>query len=134
MGLEAFTLATIADMDCGRIRVAFEHALARCQDDCKDRPDLKTSRKIALVLHLEPVCEKGRLESVDVTFKITDTIPKRESKSYNMKAVAGGLLFNEASPDDVRQMTIDMAPKPTLVTDEEDEEPPRSGKDAAYVG
>lgn len=133
MGLEAFTLATIADMDGGRIRLAFEHALARCQDDCKDRPDLKTSRKIALVLHLEPVCEKGHLESVDVTFKITDTIPKRESKSYNMKAVAGGLLFNEASPEDVRQMSLDMAPQPQLVEDEDDEDKPR-GKEAAYVG
>jgi len=111
MALEAFTLATIAEMDGGRIRAAFEMALRRLEADCKDRPGVESARKLALVPHMTPVCDGGDLDSVNITFKITDTVPKRESKSYNMQAVPGGLLFNDASPEDVRQGTLDMARK-----------------------
>ena len=37
--------------------------------------------------------------------------PARESRSYNMRAKNRGLLFNELSPEDVDQMTIDDAPR-----------------------
>lgn len=110
--LEKFTLATLVDMDGGRIKTAFEQALQRLESDCKDRPGVKRSRQLQLVLDLTPVADGGDLDSVNVTFKIKESIPKRESKAYNMQAVAGGLLFNDASPEDVRQKTLDMAPKP----------------------
>lgn len=111
--LEKFTLATIADMDGGRIRTAFEQALKRIEADCKDRPGVKAARKLELVLTMTPVADDGDLDSVNVTFRIKDSVPKRESKSYNMQAVPGGLLFNDASPEDVHQMSLDMAPKPS---------------------
>ncbi len=113
MALEKFSLQTLAEMDGGRIRLAFEAALKRLEADCKDRPGVKTARKLALLVSMEPVADDGELDSVNVTFRITDTIPKRQSKAYNMQAVPGGLLFNDASPDDVHQMSLDMAPKPT---------------------
>lgn len=112
MALEKFNLATIADMDGGRIRAAFEQALARLEADLKDRPAVKTARKLELILDLTPVSDGGELDSVNVKFRVKDNVPKRESKAYNMQAVAGGLLFNDASPEDVRQKTLDMAPKP----------------------
>lgn len=115
--LEKFTLATIAEMDGGRIKTAFEQALKRIEADCKDRPGVKAARKLELVLTMTPIADDGELDSVDVTFRIKDAVPKRESKSYNMQAVAGGLLFNDASPEDVRQMSLDMAPKPTAQTE-----------------
>ena len=113
MALEKFSLATIADMDGGRIREAFEQALKRIEADLKDRPGVKTARTLELGLMATPVAEGGDLESVNMQFRVKDSVPKRESKSYNMQAVPGGLLFNDASPDDVRQMSLDMAPKPT---------------------
>lgn len=113
MALEKFSLATIADMDGGRIRAAFEQALRRIEADLKDRPGVKGARKLELVLDLKPVGEEGELDSVNVTFRIKDNVPKRESKAYNMQAVPGGLLFNDASPEDVRQKTLDMTPKPS---------------------
>lgn len=113
MALEKFTLATIADMDGGRIRQAFEAALKRLEDDCKDRPAVKAGRTLELVLQMVPVADDGELDSVDITFRIKDKVPKRESKTYNMQSVRGGLLFNDASPEDVRQKTLDMAPKPS---------------------
>lgn len=112
MALEKFSIATLAKMDQGRIAAALEQALKRCEDDCKDRPAVKDARKVNLLISLEPVEDGGELESVDITFKITDTVPKRCSKTYNMKAARGGLLFNELSPDDVNQKTLDMAPSP----------------------
>lgn len=112
MALEKFNLATIADMDGGRIRAAFEQALARLEADLKDRPAVKTARKLELILDLTPVSDGGELDSVNVKFRVKDNVPKRESKAYNMQAVAGGLLFNDASPEDVKQKTLDMAPRP----------------------
>lgn len=112
MALEQFSLATLAEMDGGRIRAAFEQALKRLEADCKDRPGVKRSRQLQLIVDMEPVADDGELDSVNVTFRIKESIPKRESKPYNMQAVPGGLLFNDASPEDVRQMSLDMAPKP----------------------
>lgn len=108
MGLEKFSLEALASMDNGRICAAFEHAMKRCESDCKDRPALKEARNVTLAVSLEPVAaDNGELESVNLTFKIKDSVPKRCSKSYNMKAVPGGLLFNDLSPEDVRQGTLD---------------------------
>ena len=113
MGLEKFDMGTLTELDGGRIRTAFEQALKRLETDCKDRPNVKAARKLELVITMTPLPDDaGDLDSVDVKFRVKDSVPKRESKAYNMRAVPGGLLFNELSPDDVRQQTLDMAPKP----------------------
>ena len=116
MPIEKFQLGSLSTIDGGRINEAFEQALKRCEMDCKDRPATAKARKVALTAELVPVCTpQGDLESVDVTFQIKDTVPTRESATYNMKAVPGGLLFNELSPEDVRQGTID-EPQPKELT------------------
>ena len=120
MALEKFTLATLADMDGGRIKAAFEQALDRCRYDCEDRPAVDGARTITLTVKMKPVAnDNGDLGSVDVTFDLNEKLPKRGSKSYNMQAVVGGLLFNELSPDEVKQKTLDMAGKngPRAVAD-----------------
>ena len=97
----------------GRMAEAFNQALARVYDDCKDRPELKTARKITLTVSMKPRAEQGgSLDTVDVAFDVKDNVPKRESRTYNMTAGRGGLLWNELSPDEVRQKTLDMAPAP----------------------
>lgn len=114
MALEKFTLATLAAMDGGRIKEAFEQAVNRCRFDCEDRPAVEGGRKVTLCVTLEPIPDdSGELGSVDVSFDLTEKLPKRASKTYNMQAVTGGLLFNELSPDEVKQKTLDMAPKPS---------------------
>ena len=113
MGLEKFDLAVLASMDDGRIREAFEQALKRCELDCKDRPALDEARKVTMAVSLVPVVgEQGDLDSVNIVVKILDTLPKRCSKAYNMKATRGGLLFNELSADDVNQATLEFEPQP----------------------
>jgi hypothetical protein len=117
MAVERFELSALSTIDGGRINAAFQQALARCEADCRDRPGTGKPRKIALVVTMTPLCDDSAdLESVNVHFQITDTIPKRESKVYNMKADRKGLLFNELAPEDVRQTTID-EPQPRKVKD-----------------
>lgn len=112
--LEKFDLATLSRMDNGRIATAFEQALSRLRYDCEDRPAVEGKRTLTLSVVLEPVAaDDGALASVDVTFALSEKLPKRASKSYNMESVAGGLLFNELSPDEVKQKTLDMQPKPS---------------------
>lgn len=113
MALEKFMLGTLATMDDGRINAAFNAALKRVEMDCHDRPGVKTARKIEIVMLVEPVADEGELDSVNVSFVIKDNVPKRQSKAYNMRAERGGLIYNEVSPEDVRQLTLDMVPRPT---------------------
>ncbi len=108
MGLQNFNLESLSTIDGGRIKEAFEQLVKRCEGDCKDRPALTTARTIGLVVKFEPVPNDfGDLDSVNVTFDIKESLPKRSSKPYNMRAVPGGLLFNEMSPEDVDQGTLE---------------------------
>lgn len=112
MALEKFNLEALAKIDGGRLAVVFEQALRRVQEDLHDRPNLKKPRKVEVHITFKPVPHDSDLDSVDVSFQVKDNVPKRESKEYNMLAVRGGLAFNELSPDEVRQGTLDMAPGP----------------------
>lgn len=113
MTVKKFDLESIVTIDGGRVNEAFAQALRRCELDCGDRPATPDSRKINLTCELVPVCSpSGELESVNVSFQIKDNLPTRKSSKYNMKATVGGMLFNELSPEDVRQATIDDAPGP----------------------
>lgn len=120
MGVEQFTIDQLAKMDGGRLGIVVEQLMRTCQADCQDRPGLGTARKVQITLSLKPeMADNGELESIDVGFEFDVSLPKRKSKTYNMSAVPGGLLFNDASPDDIRQRTLDMAPKPEATEEEE---------------
>lgn len=106
MPLETFNTASLANLDGGRIRQGLDLAIARAQSDCADRPGLKKGRRVTLEITITPVQEGDSLDSCTVEFDIKERIPARSSKSYNMRAGSGGLLFNELSPEDVDQGTI----------------------------
>lgn len=110
MAIERFSLESLAHLDNGRLRAGLDQALRRAQNDCTDRPGLKKPRRITLTIDMTPVPnEAGDLDSCDVAFQVTERTPNRQSKVYNMKATAGGLLFNELSPSDIKQSTLDQA-------------------------
>lgn len=118
MSQEKLTLAALNRIDSGRIKAAWEQALANARADCEDRPALDKARKIALVAYVKPLTDdKGELESCNVYFDIVETTPKRTTKTYNMGAARGALVFNEMSPDDNKQHTIDEVMKPRKVKD-----------------
>lgn len=113
MALEKFELALLPTMDGGRIKEAFEQALRRCEVDMRDRPNLKKDRSVAIVATLTPVADDhGDLLEVVVQFTVKDSIPARDSTVYHMNAARQGLFFNELSPDDARQLTLDSADGP----------------------
>jgi hypothetical protein len=118
MAVEKFNLASLVGIDAGRIKEAFEQAVRRCEDDCRDRPAVDRDRTVTLRASFRPVVgDNGELESCNVDFEINDNIPKRRSKVYNMKAGRHGLLFNELSPEEIRQGTLDEAPGMKAVVD-----------------
>jgi len=108
MALEKFGVAALAKIDEGRIGVAFDEAIKRCEADCKDRPALKEARKITLTATIVPsVAPDGEMESCDLQLVIKETIPDRKTRVYNAISKRGGLYLNELSPDDARQLTLD---------------------------
>lgn len=109
--LTKLTLKSLETLDDGRIREAVNQALRRCEDDCRDRPGVKQNRSVTISINLEPQqCgETGTLDSVDIAIDIKEKIPARKSKRYNALAKGHGLFFNEASPEDVDQLTLDEA-------------------------
>lgn len=117
MAIEKFSLEALSRIDEGRLREGFDQALRRCLDDCRDRPALGDARTVQLSMTMTPVIgEDGNLESADVRFQVHDAQPKRRSKVFNMKHTASGLLFNELSPADIRQGTLDQVAGPQGVT------------------
>lgn len=118
MHMKKFDLGALAEIDNGRLKSAFELALKRCEADCKDRPALGEARKLALHCELIPVADdSGDMEMCKVSFMITESLPRRRSKTYMMTATENGLMFNDLSPEDARQMTLDQAPTLKKVAD-----------------
>lgn len=119
MALELFSLGTLAHIDEGRVRLAFEQALQRVEADLKDRPNETKPRKIAITLTFDPNAdERGDLLTCKVGIDVKDNIPARRTRDYEMRATRAGLMWNELSPNDVHQKTIDEVPAPRPVTKE----------------
>jgi hypothetical protein len=121
MALEKFDLGTLLVIDEGRIKEAFEQALRRGEVDCRDRPLLSQTRTITLEASLTPVAdEQGALVECLVQFTIKDKQPIRSSKVYHMSAGRAGLFWNELSPDDARQLTLDTVEGPQPIEGRKD--------------
>lgn len=107
--LEKFSLASLSTIDGERIAIAFEQALKRVVQDCDDRPGEKKERTVTLTLAVKPRLDvDGLCEDCDIQVAVTDSVPKRKSKVYNMSLRKGGhLLYNNESLDNVEQDTMD---------------------------
>lgn len=114
MPLEPFKCAALASIDSGRIGVAIDQAVARAHHDCVDRPGIEKPRVVTLQIVLIPVAQDGEgdLDSVNVEFRVRESIPLRSSKRYNMRSDGRTLRYNELSPEDHKQTTIETGPRP----------------------
>jgi hypothetical protein len=108
--LEKFGLRSLSTIDGERIAIAFEQALRRVVQDCEDRPGEKKERTVTLMLAVKPrLDEDGLCDDCDIQVAVTDAVPKRKSKVYNMALRKGGhLMFNDDSLDSVEQSTFDL--------------------------
>lgn len=107
--LQPLTLKTLPELGDGIVATAWELAVKRAAADCMDRPGDERPRKVILECVLLPVVgESAECESTSVQFQVKDTVPTRRSKVYDFQVRRGGLLlFNDLSPDNAHQRTID---------------------------
>lgn len=129
MALEKFSPKTIISIQNGLVRARLDRAIDVCRTDCDERPTMKAPRVITLRISLSPVADAGKLDSVDVEFEVNETIPKAKTRKYSMHADrrSGDLLWNEVSPDDSRQMTMDGEDAEDETSTETKKEEPKKG-------
>ena len=109
MAMLQLNLENLAELDDGRVAIAFGQALKRAADDCIDRPGDKKARVISLEAHVIPVidADTGQCEGAHIEFQIKHKLPVRKSKTYSFEIKKGGhLWFSSESPDDVDQLTF----------------------------
>lgn len=102
------SLATLGQLDLGKIDAAFAAELRHVVKDCIDRPHEESARKVVLELAVTPRASDGVCSVVDGEFTLKSTVPPRRTRPYEMAVHASGqLLVNPESPDDIRQGTLD---------------------------
>jgi len=109
MSVAEFNVESLASLDGGRVAEALMQAIRRCVNDCDDRPGVKAARGVRLLMKIAPVAnDDGTLDEIKMQFTVTDSAPKRESKTYSMAFRKGGkLAYNDLSVEDVKQRTFD---------------------------
>ena len=110
--LVEFDITKLKQLDGGRVFEALSQAIERAVADCDDRPGVLVARTVNFKIHIKPcVDEDGRMESINMSFGVSETRPQRKSQNYNLSArIRNGHvrnLFNDLSQDNVQQMTID---------------------------
>lgn len=110
MSLINFNVGSLATIDSGKLAAALDEDVQRCVKDCLNRPGEKKARVVNLQVRIEPdfVDDTGDCESVKLRFALKNSLPARCTRDYSMLARKNGtLLFNDLSPGNVHQRTID---------------------------
>lgn len=104
------TLATIKELDFGKIQAAFDAALSRCVADCEDRPKEQKPREVTMKFRMVPKIDDTKdgtsidCEGVLLACEIIDNVPKRRTRVYEMNCTqingAHGLMFHPEFPTD----------------------------------
>ncbi len=111
MRAQVSCLADLGKVGNGIVEVAFKTALRQVLDDLETRPSVDSAREVTVKVSLKPVQgDSGILEAVETEFDIRQKMPSYRSRSYSMAMSSNGLEYNDLSPDDHRQMTLDQEP------------------------
>ncbi len=102
-------LSDIEKVDGGLVDAMFTDKLQKALADIKDRPAVKGPRKVTLSVILSPtIDQQGSSFEIDTRFEVKATAPSEQTRRYSMAAIGtDGLIHNDMSPDQVRQLTID---------------------------
>lgn len=101
-------LANLQEIDDGLTVRLFDRALKQVVADCVDRPGDKKARTVTLELAIVPQATDGVCETVLMESTVKSKIPAPRTKQYQVDVKGDGtLIVNPASPDDVRQRTLD---------------------------
>lgn len=94
------SLHTLPDLDSGVIAAQFDEFIKQVLQDCDERPNDKSARKVSLELQFVPVpSATGQVaDEVELSFHIASRIPKAKSRSYHMPLATRHNARGEAIP------------------------------------
>ena len=109
MRRELHRISDLGVFDDGGLDVVFKRALCRVNEDLIDRPGVSAAREINITLRLTPeVGESGHLANVDIEAELKLKVPcVRTNTIKGRTAPDGRLVYNDLSPDDPMQRTLD---------------------------
>lgn len=122
--LKQFKIQELEALDSGRIAATINKSLRAAVEDCANRPGVDSARTVSIQIELRPVIDEDGVcteTAMDVVSRAS--LPKHRSKTLSMGVRPKGMLvFNDASQDSVRQITLDEATtgqeEPKLENDE----------------
>jgi len=111
---QKLSLAGLLKLEFGTIGLAFERELLKVVENLRNQPNDTGKRSIQLQMDLVPDKEtmgpSGTLSRVLACFAVRVKLPPRRSSTITMNVTPDNeLLFNDLSPDEPDQMTIDEA-------------------------
>jgi len=105
-------LADLALIDGGAADLLFRRYLERAIENLQGRPTVSKTRVIHIKLLMTPVAaDSGELQETLTEVEVNGNLPAARTRTISMGcAGVNGLLFNDLSPDDHKQRTLDQAP------------------------
>lgn len=102
-------IASLTDIDEGRLAAAFTRHMKRAIADCEDRPADKKARVVTIQLAVVPTyVDEGYLQDIGVEASIRSKVPDHVTLPVNCRVKRGsGAVFNDMNENDVDQKTID---------------------------
>ncbi len=111
MSKKKLALGSLQDLDHGMLDKTFQTHVATASNDCYQRPEDKTPRKVIITLLMKPIMAHGALDRIETSLDFATALPKMKSRTYSMqpeinRGNAQGLMFHPDLPDDPDGKTI----------------------------
>ena len=102
-------IESLAELDDGRLALAFTRHITRLIHDCENRPADEKARTLTINVAIKPtLIEGGYLTDFGVEASIKSKVPDHVTRTINCRVKNGhGGAFNTMSEDNVDQRTID---------------------------
>ena len=97
----------LATIDNGKVDKLLRFHLQRIAADLQARPGNDSPRKISLELSFVPIKnDEAECEGAKVEIEAKSKIPVYRTKTYEMRVVNNGMLFNQDFPDAIDQPSL----------------------------
>lgn len=103
-------IADLAVVERGIVDALFKRAVEAVAVDMERRPSVETAREIVLTMRATPKAgESGVLVEVRLEFELKTKVPVSRTREISAVVTEGkAIRYNDLSPGDVRQGTLDM--------------------------
>lgn len=106
--LDNVTFAALDEMDHGRLSKLLARHLATLSNDCMNRPDDTTPRKLTIELVMKPTMDKEtrECERVWTEIEMKSKVPVYRSAPIPMRPHKSGFFFNKDIPEDLDAQSL----------------------------